>query len=416
MVIRLFNSLTGKKEPLRPLTKEVRMFVCGPTVYDYPHIGHARTYVSYDILARHILASGYGLRFVVNITDLDDKVLERAHHDGVTYKEVSHRFTAAFLDDLQRLNIETITSFPCASEYLPQAIEQISTLLKKGFAYAVGNNVYFDTSKFSRYGSFSGQSPLELKLRRLDPDPLKRSQSDFLLWRSEDAGTTSWDSPFGRGKPGWHIEDTAISISTYGDQYDLHGGAIELIFPHHEAEIAQAEALTGKSPFVRHWVHSGLLKVKEQKMSKSLGNSIRLREVLRETDVSLLRLYFASHHYRETFSWRESNLKALSGRLKDLQKAWKLTVQSTHSSKSRNAGDQKEALEKVRRCNRAFYACLDNDLDTPGAIAVLFRLVNLALKVLTRPHSRTLSVEIENTLAKCARSLGILLHKIDVDE
>ncbi|MAH21930.1 MAG: cysteine--tRNA ligase, partial [Thaumarchaeota archaeon] len=145
MVIRLFNSLTGKKEPLRPLTKEVRMFVCGPTVYDYPHIGHARTYVSYDILARHILASGYGLRFVVNITDLDDKVLERAHHDGVTYKEVSHRFTAAFLDDLQRLNIETITSFPCASEYLPQAIEQISTLLKKGFAYAVGNNVYFDT-------------------------------------------------------------------------------------------------------------------------------------------------------------------------------------------------------------------------------------------------------------------------------
>lgn len=416
MAIRLFNTLTGRKEPLRPLTKKVRMFVCGPTVYDYPHIGHARTYVSYDILARHILSSGYGLSFVVNITDLDDKVFERAHHDGVTYKEVSRRFTAAFLDDLRRLNIETITSFPHTSEYLPQAIEQISTLMKKGFAYTVGNNVYFDTSKFSRYGTFSGQSPLELKLRRLDPDPLKRSQSDFLLWRGEDAGNISWDSPFGRGKPGWHIEDTAISISTYGDQYDVHGGAIELIFPHHEAEIAQAEALTGKSPFVRHWVHSGLLRVEDQKMSKSLGNSIRLREVLRETDISLLRLYFAAHHYRQTFSWRKNDLKAFSRPLKDLQKAWKLAVQSSHSSKSNNNGGQNEALEKVRRCSRVFYACLDNDLNTPGAVAALFRLVNLALRVLTRPHSRILSVELENTLAKCASSLGIPLHKIDVNE
>ena len=272
MVFQIYNTLTGKKERFESLSKDkVKMFVCGPTVYDLMHLGHARTFIFYDILARFIVSKGYGLDFVINITDLDAKVFTRAKAEKVEYKVISEKYTEAFYNDLRALGVRDIITFAKASDFVKESIEQVVKLVEKGYAYPVAGMVFYGTSKHSDYGKLSHQSMVELKLRRLDIDPNKKMQSDFLLWRPSEKDEPVWSSPYGNGRPGWHIEDTAISIKILGQQYDIHGGAGDLVFPHHEAEIAQAEAITGRKPFVKYWVHMGILDISGNKIVKPLN-------------------------------------------------------------------------------------------------------------------------------------------------
>lgn len=258
----VFNTLTRRLELFEPLVgRRVFMFVCGPTVYDYSHLGHARTYVFYDTLARFLRKLGYSLFYLQNITDVDDKIVNRAAEEGRDPIELAKEFESYYYEDMRALNITSVNLYARASDYLKEIFEQIEALIKLGKAYVTESGVYFDITTFPDYGKLSGQKPEELRVHRIEPDPTKRNPGDFALWRNRPREEFGWESPWGYGRPGWHIEDTAISIKHFGKQYDIHGGAIELAFPHHEAEIAQAESLTGEKPFVKYWIHTGLLTV-----------------------------------------------------------------------------------------------------------------------------------------------------------
>ncbi|MFQ6134194.1 MAG: cysteine--tRNA ligase [Nitrososphaerales archaeon] len=370
----MYNTLTGKKEEFQPRESGVvKMFVCGPTVYDSIHLGHARTYLVYDVLARYLKMKGFILHFIVNITDLDDKVFERAEEEGVEFEALAERYTQEFIECLKSLKIFSIDAFLKASEYLDEMESQIEQLVKKGHAYQVDGDVYFDTSTFPDYGKLSHQTPAELKLRRLDPDPKKRDQRDFQLWRSWIGSPPSFPSRFGRGRPGWHIEDTAISISTLGSGYDIHGGAVELVFPHHEAEIAQAESLTGRRPFVKYWVHTGLLVLEGEKMSKSLGNIITLRDALGRWDPDVLRLCLLSRHYRKMFDFEVSGTKGSEDMVALIRRTVSRLKRRVESGEGE--GGHLRVEGRFQRHIDSFFRALDDDLDTPKALDALMMLI-----------------------------------------
>ncbi len=371
MPLQIYNSLTRKKEPyISPQGSTVKFFVCGPTVYDYVHLGHARTYIAFDIIARYLEFAGYHVRYLMNITDVADRLVQRAGELKKDPLELAKEYESAFKEDLKALGITNIESYERASDYIPQIMTQIKTLIDKGIAYQTETGVYFEVKKFPKFGQLSGQSQEELGLRRLELCSSKRNPEDFSLWRRHDTGLR-WDSPWGSGRPGWHIEDTAISIAHFGDTYDMHGGASELIFPHHEAEIAQAEALTGKTPFVRFWIHTGLLTTKGRKMSKSLGNAIRIRDALNKYTAAELRYYFASFHYREQVKISDFALKRASNRLKSMRKnfnAFQNTPAIARSSR------ETKLVALIRKAESDFRKYMDDDFDTPRALAVLTSL------------------------------------------
>ncbi|MBI2184489.1 MAG: cysteine--tRNA ligase [Thaumarchaeota archaeon] len=369
MALKVFDSLFNKKRRLEPLVpKQIKMFVCGPTVYDHLHLGHARTLISYDIMARYLTARGYNVVFIVNITDIDDKIFERAKEEGMHHLELVEKYVNECKSDLSALGINTVTAFPRASEYMEELIRQVQGLLDKRYAYVSEGNIYYDTSRFADFGKLSHQTRLELKLKRLDSDPAKKNQADFVLWRSRDIEEPTWLSPFGRGRPGWHIEDTAITISNFGSQYDIHGGAEELIYPHHEAEIAQAEALTGVSPFVKYWLHTGLLYVDGRKMSKSLGNYVTVKEALKRYGSDTIRLYVASHHYRRPVNFHEEGLKKAKLGLQILEEAF----QRLEDVSGEGVGRGKPLVPKfVDKYSRAFCRAMDDDFNTPAALKAL---------------------------------------------
>jgi cysteinyl-tRNA synthetase len=374
--LRIYNSLTGNKEIFRPLKEGVvKMFVCGPTVYDSVHLGHARTYLIYDVLARYLKRNGYFIYFIVNITDIDDKVFERAEKSKVHFTDISEKYTKEFIECLKSINIITINDFLKASDYLDEIKEQIKRLLDNRNAYQVDGDVFFNVSTFDQYGKLSGLQKSELNLRRLDLNPRKKDQKDFQLWRSSMDQYPSFPSGFGNGRPGWHIEDTAISMFNLGEQYDIHGGAMDLIFPHHEAEIAQAESISGIHPFVKYWVHTGLLFVEGKKMSKSLGNFITLREFLKTFNPNSLRLYLLSHHYRKPFNFEAKSLKKFGDKLNLIYDAIN-HIQTLEVHKKEDLKIDSLYQEYIER----FYKAMDNDLDTSTAIDCLIYLLELILK------------------------------------
>lgn len=309
----LYNTMSMKKESLRvPAGDALRMFVCGPTVQGFIHAGHARTYVFYDVLAKYLAHQGLRVNFLVNITDVDDRISEAAKREGVKPRDIVEKYTKSFLDDLRGLGVTSVTSFERVSDYVPVMIDQISMLVDAKFGYVADGVVYFDTSKFPDYGKLSHQSKSDLLLRPLELTPNKKNLLDFALWRPVILEEGKWDSPWGRGSPGWHIEDTAVSLTNFGPQYDIHGGAYELVYPHHEAEIAQGESLTGKKPLVRYWVHTGLVNLSGRKMSKSAGNTFLVRELLRDFTADELRYYLLSWHYREDMEFSLPSLRRAS--------------------------------------------------------------------------------------------------------
>lgn len=366
LTLRVYNSLSRHKEVFPRGIKSVRMFVCGPTVYDYAHLGHARTFIAFDIIARYLKFLGYSLHYLMNITDVADRIFDRAN---VLHREPSgltHEFEQAFKEDMKALGVNSIEKFERASDHIPEVISQIKGLIEKGVAYETETGVYFEVNKFPKFGALSGLSHEELSLRRLELCSTKKNPEDFSVWRKQDK-EPAWGSPWGKGRPGWHVEDTAISMQELGETYDIHGGASELMFPHHEAEIAQAEALTGKSPFVKFWLHTGLLTVSGRKMSKSLGNVIRIRDALKEYSAQELRWYFASYHYREPVNMTDSALKKsrqeFRGFMRNIEAFRKWPTQESSKNRRLNQLTNK-AQEEFRRY-------MNDDFDTPDALKSL---------------------------------------------
>jgi cysteinyl-tRNA synthetase len=356
----LFNTMSQKKEPLKVVPEEtLRMFVCGPTVQSFIHVGNARTHVFYDVLARYLNHLGTRVNFLMNITDVDDRITEAARKEGVKPGDIVEKYTKSFFEDLRSLGVTSVTSFERVSDYIPVMIDQISLLLDSKHAYLADGVVYFDTSKFPDYGKLSHQSKSDLSLRPLELTPNKKNLLDFALWRPVILEEGKWDSPWGRGSPGWHIEDTAVTLTNFGPQYDIHGGAYELIYPHHEAEIAQGESLTGKKPLVRHWVHTGLVNVGGRKMSKSAGNTLLVRDILREFSADELRYYILSWHYRDD---TECSLP----KLRRARRAFAKAV--ARAGKLGGSGGSRVSPEEAKRLLSPFYSAMDDDMDTPKAM------------------------------------------------
>ncbi|MEK7151527.1 MAG: cysteine--tRNA ligase, partial [Patescibacteria group bacterium] len=301
-MIKIFNTLTRQKEEFKPTDpKKVKMFVCGPTVYDYSHIGHARTYIIYDVIARYLRSCGYDVFYLQNITDIDDKIIERAKQKQQSPSDLAQEYKEKYYEDIKKLGITSVSEYAPATQYIPEIISQVQRLIEKGIAYLIEEEgYYFDLTQFTDYGRLSGRTTeaAEDATSRIDESSKKRNKGDFVLWRLSKPEEPGWDSPFGYGRPGWHIEDTAITEKNFGPQYDIHGGAHDLIFPHHEAEIAQMESISGQKPFVKYWAHSGFLTINGQKMSKSLGNFVTIRDVLEKYPPETLRLMFLMSHYR----------------------------------------------------------------------------------------------------------------------
>jgi len=373
LVLRIYNTKTRTVEEFKPERgNRVYMFVCGPTVYDHSHIGHARTYLAYDIIARYLRAKGYSLFYLMNITDVEDKIINRANEAGQDPIKMADSFTREFMHDMEALGITSVNLYAKASEHVPEIIAQISMLISKGFAYQVEGDVYYDVSKFADYGRLSGQKVDELATHRIDPDPKKKNVVDFALWKTQKPGEPFWESPWGKGRPGWHIEDTAITTNYFGPTYDIHGGGLDLIFPHHEAEIAQAEAATGVKPLVRFWVHGGLLMIRGERMGHSMGNFITIAELLEKHDPEALRLYYAMRHYRTPLSFDEANITQAEEVLDKLRSVYN-QFQALLDSKS--LPPQSIATAEVEQLSleatKEFDNAMDDDFNTPRALAVL---------------------------------------------
>ena len=382
-MLKLLNTLTNQKEELVPIkNKRIGMFVCGPTVYDYSHIGHARTYVIFDVIAKYLRSRGYKVKFIMNITDIDDKIIERAKEESKSPKEIADFYEKQFMEDIKALGIDSPDRFARATEHIKEIVKQVKTLLDKGYAYQTEDGIYFDISKFKDYGKLAKRTVEQAEdgVSRIDESVNKRNKGDFNLWKFSKTDGPFWSSPWGQGRPGWHIEDTAISEKYLGQQYDLHCGAQDLIFPHHEAEIAQAEGAFGKKPFVKYWLHSGFVTINGRKMSKSLKNFVTIRELLKSYSPEALRFLVLSAYYRSPIDYKEDLIKqseAAVQRIAELMKKLKLIEEygAKDGKIVENRALNIKTDEIARNAQIEFEAKMDDDFNTPEAIAVLFNFV-----------------------------------------
>lgn len=403
--LRVYNTLTRTVEDFTPLKPgRVNMFVCGPTVWDTSHVGHAKTYVAYDIMARYLRRKGFSVFFILNITDVDDKIINKAKQTGEDQLQLARRFAKAFFKDMKDLRVTNVNLYAIASDHVPEIIEQIQGLIEKGIAYPIEGDVYFDTSKFPGYGKLSKQNLEQLKVHRVDPDPRKKNTADFALWKSQKPGEIFWESPWGRGRPGWHIEDTAITLTYFGSTYDIHGGGNDLIFPHHEAEIAQAESLTGKEPLARYWLHTGLLNISGQEMHKSFGNIIPIQDILRKLGPDALRVLYASTHYRSPLEFTEEALEQAGSLAKRFRRAYE---QLELAAKKASTYEDTKTLGLLDDTRDEFYRAMDDDFNTPAALTAYVKIVSLAEEEARKPTGKATKTILEN-LQELGSILGVL--------
>jgi len=371
--MKLYDTLSEKKKALsKPKGRPLRLFVCGPTAYDQAHIGHARTYIVFDTLVRYLRSRGFKIDYLQNITDISDKIIVRAKKLKKKPMELAHQFEEEYKNDMKALGVTAVDKYARASAHLREIRKQITTLIKKGYAYETDSGVYFEIKKFKNYGQLSKQNLGELRPGwRIELDSAKKDPLDFALWKKAPKSSASGEddygfaSPWGKGQPGWHIEDTAISEKYFGPQYDLHGAAVDLKFPHHESEIAQQESASGKRPFVKHWMHAGFLLVNGAKMSKSKGNFITIKDFLKKYDANVLRLVVLSHHYRSPINYTDTLAKNYQAALEKIDKFL------------RTLTFQKDTTLSV---DRDFQKALDDDFNTPKALAAIFGFLMIASK------------------------------------
>ena len=380
MTLRIYNTLTGKKEEFVPLRdKQVGMYACGVTVYDLCHIGHARSAIVFDVIYRYFRYLGYDVTFIRNFTDIDDKIIKRANDEGVDYQTIAEKYIEEFYLDMGGLGLERPSIEPRATDHISGMIALISTLLEKGFAYERQGDVFFSVEKFRDYGKLSGRNLDEMQAgARVEIDEKKENPLDFALWKSSKPGEPFWESPWGRGRPGWHIECSVMSQRYLGETFDIHGGGKDLIFPHHENEIAQSEAATGK-PFARYWIHNGFVNINREKMSKSLGNILTIKEILKQWHPEVLRLFFLSHHYRSPVDYSEDSLQdAKTG----LDRFYATLHAIQEELKKPTSMKQKKGdiapVENSRKAIESFQArfeeAMDDDFNTAQALGYFYDL------------------------------------------
>ncbi|MBO8172728.1 MAG: cysteine--tRNA ligase [Bacillaceae bacterium] len=385
MSIQLYNTLTRKKEKLEPLEPgKIRMYVCGPTVYNHIHIGNARAFLVFDVIRRYLEYRGYDVTYVQNFTDVDDKLIRTAEDMGKTVPEVADQFIASYQEDTEALGVKKADVHPRVTEHIDEIISFIKQLVDKGVAYEVDGDVYFDTEKFPEYGKLSHQNIDELKAgARIDVNEKKKNPLDFALWKKAKPGEIAWDSPWGKGRPGWHIECSAMSMKYLGESFDIHAGGTDLCFPHHENEIAQSESLTEK-PMARYWLHNGFLNINNEKMSKSLGNFLTAKDLIQQYSPQLIRFFMLTAHYRHPINFSEELLEqAEKGRERITNVIENLEHRKQASLDGELDVDEQKKIEKARE---KFIAEMDDDFNTPNAITVIFELVKDANHYLRRPQ------------------------------
>ena len=399
--MRLYNTLTRAKEELVPLTPgELKMYSCGVTVYDLCHVGHSRMMIVFDVISRYLRFAGYRVTFVRNFTDIDDKIIRRANQEGVAASVISERFIAAFRDDIAALGVMAPEVEPKATEHVAEMIGLIEGLVAGGYAYAVDGDVYFEIRRFPPYGRLSGKNLEDLLVgARVEVDERKRDPRDFALWKSAKPGEPSWESPWGPGRPGWHIECSAMAMKHLGTTVDIHGGGDDLIFPHHECEMAQSEAATGK-PFARYWLHNGMVNMGAEKMSKSLGNTLWIREILKRHEADALRLWVLGTHYRNPLEFAEERLQEAGRALERLRGP---------IVRARKYPDEAGAAlsSELAAFRTGFVEAMDDDFNTPQALGVLFEMTN----ALNRLEGRSPAEFVAG-----ARSLGSMLEVLGLNE
>ncbi len=372
MTLKVYNTLARKKESFKPIKgKNVNLFVCGPTVYDYSHIGHAKTYVQFDIIVKYLRYLGYKVFYLQNITDLDDKIIVRAKEVKKKPLELAREYEKYYHEDMKALNIDSVTKYARATDYIKEIVKQVKVLIDKGYAYKIDDGYYFNLSKFKDYGKLSKNlaKDAEKGVSRIDDSKGKKNKGDFCLWKFSKPDEPVWKTDIGNGRPGWHIEDTAITEKFFGPQYDMHGGSRDLIFPHHEAEIAQMESASDKKPLVRYWLHTGFLNVKGSKMSKSKGNFLTIRDVLDKHDYKTLRFFYANSHYRSPIDFSDESLEQTGKSLERLNNF-------LSEVKDRNSIN-KDYLKKVKD---NFFKYMDDDFNTVKAFAAVFDMINYCNK------------------------------------
>lgn len=379
MSIHIYNTLTRAKEPFVPREEgKVRMYVCGPTTYNYIHLGNARPLVFFDTVRRYFKYRGYQVQYVQNFTDVDDKIINQAKAEGVEPLALAQKYIEEFFKDARALNVENADMHPKVSEHIPDVIAVINSLMDKGYAYEVEGDVYFSVRNFKEYGKLSGRSLDELQAgARVEIDPRKKDPLDFALWKKAKPGEPAWDSPWSKGRPGWHIECSAMSLKYLGSNFDIHGGGADLIFPHHENEIAQSEAACGE-PFARYWMHNGFITVNQEKMSKSLGNFFLVREILAKFPADVVRFFLLETHYRSPLDFDDQKLAESQKALERIKNTWRLLQEKIRFLQTINAprgiGEGQEFYEKIERCRQNFIKAMDDDFNTSLALGAVFEL------------------------------------------
>jgi len=427
MALQIYNTLTKTREEFSPMEPgRVKLYVCGVTVYDLCHIGHARSAIVFDVVYRYLMHLGYDVNYVRNFTDIDDKIIRRSNEEGLDYRTIADRYIAAFHEDMDALDILRPTLEPLATEHIPDMIKIIELLVAKGVAYRSGTDVYFEVERFPGYGKLSGRLIKDMMAgARVEVDVSKKNPLDFVLWKGSKPGEPSWESPWGPGRPGWHIECSAMGSRYLGKTFDIHGGGKDLVFPHHENEIAQSEAAFD-APFVRYWVHNGFVNINNEKMSKSLGNFFTIRDVLKRVHPEALRLFVLSKHYRspvdfsdETVAEAERGLEKLYGTLAAVEARTPSAPGIEPPGQALKAQDA-ELFQELSRLPAAFHEAMDNDFNTAQAIGYLFSLQRHLQRFLDRFGQKklkgaaaVLSLKGAGVLKEYARILGLLSRAPD---
>ena len=416
--MQIYNSLTRKKEEFKPIHEgKLGIYACGPTVYNYFHIGNARPFITFDVLRRQLEREGYQVTFVQNFTDIDDKMIRRANEEGITVKELADRFIAEYYVDAGALGIRPATVHPKATEHIAEIIQLITRLIENGHAYATPfGDVYYRVSAFPGYGKLSGQNMEDRETgasERLNVETDKEAPEDFALWKAQKPGEPAWDSPWGKGRPGWHIECSAMSMKYLGETFDIHCGGKDLLFPHHENEIAQSEGATGKK-YVNYWMHNGFINVDNQKMSKSLNNFFTVRDIAKEYDLEAVRLFMLSAHYRSPINFSRDQIEAANASLNRLYTARNSLKFQIENGEDRPMNAEEEAFAgRLKAYEKRFDEAMDDDMNTADALGAIFELVRDANVTIQQGASREAAKAALNSLEAICDVLGLLSRKED---
>lgn len=410
--MRVYNTLTAQKEDFVPLEENnVRIYACGVTVYDLCHIGHARSAIVFDVIRNYLKHRGYNVTYIRNFTDIDDKIIKRSHEEGISWKEVAEKYTEEYYKDMDALGIGRADIEPRATEYIGEMIDIIKTLIDKGYAYEVDGDVFFEVAKFPGYGKLSKKSLDQLEAgARVEVDTRKKSPLDFALWKSSKEGEPAWESPWGPGRPGWHIECSAMSLKHLGETFDIHGGGADLIFPHHENEIAQSEAYTGK-PFVKYWLHNGFITISKEKMSKSLGNFFTIRDILAEFDPEVVRTFLLGTHYRSPIEFSREQLLETEASI-DRFYSTILRIDAylqRMSRKDRKIPEDDHIRSKLSTFMQRFEEAMDDDFNTALALGHMFELLKEINRYLdAKPSGKTAEGLLSEGMGLLRRAGAIL--------